>query len=355
MKLFTHLTLFTVGLTAAEQTRVLLVTAHRSGSTFLGELFNRNPNAFYIFEPLASVQNEHSTLGCDEHFEDKSNILERYYNCDAPIYSGTERDVLLKAGVKAKCRTHNVCFRSDMRWACSENICNSRIGIVPSQDRKDDNCFKCSKMSGSTINGICESKSIIAQKVIRLCDIDQIAAFKSKIPNLKVIFLYRDPRGIFSSRQKLIGESLAFKTVEKTCDMYSKTIEKSNRLGDDFLSIRYEDISLDPMAAAEKIYNFVNEELPSSVRNWISDTINVQDTKTAVGKSKYSTNKDPIATMTKWRFAQKFEHTEFLQSVCSDYIKKGGYLEVQSATDLENGTIPVFRDLRSNQENGHQL
>jgi len=351
MKLFSPLSLLTVGLTAAEQTRVLLVTAHRSGSTFLGELFNRNPNAFYIFEPLASVQNEHSTLGCDEHFDEKSNILERYYNCDAPIYSGADRDVQLKAGVKAKCRTHNVCFRSDMRWACSEDICNSRIGIVPSQDRKDDNCFKCSKMSGSTINGICKSKSIIAQKVIRLCDIDQIAHFKTKIPNLKVIFLYRDPRGIFSSRQKLIGESLAFKTVEKTCDMYSKSLAKSE--GGDFLSIRYEDISLDPMAAAEKIYDFVNEELPSSVRNWISDTINAEDVKT-VGKSKYSTNKDPIATMTRWRFAQKFEHTQFLQSVCSDYIKKGGYLEVQSATDLENGTIPVFQHFK-NDQNGHQL
>ena len=46
------------------------------------------------------VQNEHSTLGCDEHFDDKSNILERYYNCDAPIYSGADRDVQLKAGVR---------------------------------------------------------------------------------------------------------------------------------------------------------------------------------------------------------------------------------------------------------------
>ena len=37
-----------------EQTKVLLVTAHRSGSTFLGELFNRNEDAFYVFEPLIS-------------------------------------------------------------------------------------------------------------------------------------------------------------------------------------------------------------------------------------------------------------------------------------------------------------
>lgn len=38
------------------RTKVLLITAHRSGSTFLGELFNRNNDAFYLFEPLAAVQ-----------------------------------------------------------------------------------------------------------------------------------------------------------------------------------------------------------------------------------------------------------------------------------------------------------
>ena len=36
--------------------KVLLVTAHRSGSTFLGELFNNNNDAFYVFEPLGAIQ-----------------------------------------------------------------------------------------------------------------------------------------------------------------------------------------------------------------------------------------------------------------------------------------------------------
>ena len=34
------------------QTKVLLVTGHRTGSTFISELFNQNNNAFYLFEPL---------------------------------------------------------------------------------------------------------------------------------------------------------------------------------------------------------------------------------------------------------------------------------------------------------------
>ena len=36
-----------------------------------GELFNQNENAFYLFEPLAAIQSEMSTMGCDKMIEDK--------------------------------------------------------------------------------------------------------------------------------------------------------------------------------------------------------------------------------------------------------------------------------------------
>ena len=32
--------------------QVLIVTEYRSGSSFIGEIFNRNPDIFYLFEPL---------------------------------------------------------------------------------------------------------------------------------------------------------------------------------------------------------------------------------------------------------------------------------------------------------------
>ena len=78
-----------------------------------------------------------------------------------------------------------------------------------------------------------------------------------------MIFLYRDPRGIFSSRAKLIGQSLAFQTVEKTCKMYKKTLDSG--LGKDFMSVRYEDISINPLGAAEAIYDFIGHQMPRLV------------------------------------------------------------------------------------------
>ena len=36
-----------------------------------GELFNQNENAFYLFEPLAAIQSEISTMGCDKMIDQK--------------------------------------------------------------------------------------------------------------------------------------------------------------------------------------------------------------------------------------------------------------------------------------------
>ena len=34
---------------------VIILTYQRSGSSFFGQMFNSNPNAFYMFEPLDSL------------------------------------------------------------------------------------------------------------------------------------------------------------------------------------------------------------------------------------------------------------------------------------------------------------
>ena len=39
----------------AAVTKVIIMTYMRSGSTFLGELFDQNPAAFYWFEPIDGV------------------------------------------------------------------------------------------------------------------------------------------------------------------------------------------------------------------------------------------------------------------------------------------------------------
>jgi len=136
-----------------------------SGSTFLGELFNENPDAFYLFEPLAGIQGEHSTLGCAKNPTKKLSLLRRYFECDTPSFyqSVPVLDVATKKlkldknriihGGKVKSRTSempsnaiemempehgrcarsNLCFRENHNWSCDTGICK-----VPQDKQSSD-------------------------------------------------------------------------------------------------------------------------------------------------------------------------------------------------------------------------
>lgn len=66
--------------------------------------------------------------------------------------------------------------------------------------------MNCLPINEKVASQICQTKSIIAQKVIRFCNFDDVKTMnEGHKDNLKTIVLFRDPRGMFSSRKKLLG------------------------------------------------------------------------------------------------------------------------------------------------------
>ena len=61
--------------------KVILATYFRGGSTFLGEMLNNNPDAFYMFEPLNVPFNEWGSrlkkegAGSDMYFYSNGTLL----------------------------------------------------------------------------------------------------------------------------------------------------------------------------------------------------------------------------------------------------------------------------------------
>ena len=64
----------------------------------------------------------------------------------------------------------------------------------------------CLPINENVASQICQTKSIIAQKVIRFCNLEDVKTMnEGHNDDLKTIVLFRDPRGMFSSRKKLLG------------------------------------------------------------------------------------------------------------------------------------------------------
>ena len=66
--------------------------------------------------------------------------------------------------------------------------------------------MNCLPINEKVASQICQTKSIIAQKVIRFCDLDDVKTMnEAQKDNIKTIVLFRDPRGMYSSRKRLLG------------------------------------------------------------------------------------------------------------------------------------------------------
>ena len=136
--------------------------------------------------------------------------------------------------------------------------------------------------------------------------------------------------------------------ISQTCRYYEKTLEKT-KPSNDILFVRYEDISLEPLKMASKIYKFIGHELPDELRSWIVSSQNVtrktapeKPSKYEPGRNPYSTVRNSTYTMMKWRLQNKFSEVQGVQKMCQNTLRLAGYKLITSEKDLVNLDVPVL-------------
>lgn len=192
-----------------KQKLVVLYSNQRSGSSFMGEYFNRNPEAFYLYEPLFPF-----TPRCDFLNEERIRALENMLQCNfsqvREVYEHAIHVRHPKQGRGEKpCGT--ICFptRSEaiQRRLKIDARNNTHKKWRPSIDER-------------FLSHLCKESTLITYKILRICnlrDMDYIykrLALQGK--QLYVIHLLRDPRAIISSKLQLELKQHEMETRVKT-------------------------------------------------------------------------------------------------------------------------------------------
>ena len=291
---------------------IVIVAAFRSGSTFLGEVFNQNPAVLYDFESFHWLALENRKKDSEingahpRHTDDELNLLylqQILHNCSIlpPMFA----DVAHKYWQCGRNKQENMeLFGNE---ACSDNI-----------------------WSMKTIKGIrqfhCKKRESVVIKLIRLRRIKDLELIQNiRQADVKIIHLLRDPRALFRSRvgykeifatkrNKLnwvVSEKFSKIGIEAhtECENYVNDIKYARRsiwLLDRYLQVRHDQMSVDPEGTAQKIYKFVGLDMPETVRSYVNGTGNI-DTGTNrffgedAGKEKgLSTLKDSKEILKNW-------------------------------------------------------
>lgn len=290
--------------------RTVIVTTWRSGSTFLGDVFNALPGNFYHYEPLL----DYGIMQVREppHSTSAVRVLRKLLHCD---YYNLEH--YLDYG-----KSHVYLFTHNHRlWAQCEAAQAAGMGYL---------CWRPEFLSA-----ICREFPFQSMKVVRLrLKLAEELLLDDSL-NVKVILLIRDPRGTLQSRKHRDWcptepdcEQPSLLCQDMVAD-YIAAVKLQRDFPERFRAIRYEDLSSEPEKNIAELFDFLSLDFHADVRQFLQS-----HTKQNVGGVS-STYRDSKAAPYHWRVDLTFSEVRYIENMCERAMNLWGYVPAPNMTALK--------------------
>ena len=251
---------------------IILLSSFRTGSTFLGQLFNNNPRMQYIFEPFHD--------GVMRTLYERGNLVGARAD-----HTYSDLRMLYLQQIMHNCSLWKTPFSVKFEF-CG----------TPQENMARFNSTKCdvSKVEdGVTHQQVCRYRDILVIKVIRLQDLGDIMKIAQiKSANIKIIHLLRHPIPMMMSRLmggrafywrkykkfEFFENELSERRFTKAWETYNycfenmksiRFVHNSDWLRNNYMSVTHRQLSLDSIGTAEKVYQFVNEMLVDDIKDFM--------------------------------------------------------------------------------------
>ncbi|XP_019613951.1 PREDICTED: carbohydrate sulfotransferase 1-like [Branchiostoma belcheri] len=326
---------------AEKRTAVIVMTQMRSGSTFVGEIFNQHPEAFYFFEPVWALEYNKNKAYNSSKWQLK--LLEGLSKCRfEPI-----RDIMQFYLTTKELGVMKTCKAIDKMCDGYRNKTAMWPGRCPIPN---DQFTEILEMN-------CIKNTFTAIKTIRLND---ITLFKplTEDPELdfKIIQLVRDPRAIIASRLALVKNNVSVTNqlhddvdrteVRAVCNWMTTNMqpyrEKREWLRKRYALVRYEDVGLDPITTMARFYRLINIPMSRDVSKWLGSHTKTSK-KLKDRKDPFGTKKDSEKTANEWRTRLSFQQVEIIQSECKEAMTLFNYKFVESNEELKDISVSLYK------------
>ena len=325
---------------------VLIFTAYRSGSSFVGEFFNQNPEFLYLFEPLKMMDISNNTWTERHQAIQKTllPVLRDLFQCKfGPLQTYAYSNQPTGPQQKEELRF--------WRWKVFKIL----------YDNMNISHYKNAyKTSISDLSIDCKKYQHRAIKIIRGETLSSVweLIYNENTSNShnRILYLVRDPRGVMASRHKVEAKkkkldnwkmfqntdrNILVHGAKNTCDKYTNNIRFLESMNStyNFKLIRYEDIAYNPVSMATKIYKFLRIPLPDNVLSWIHKATR-QTTSNEQDLDVYSTMRDSSRSAEGWRKYIPYEIAAAMDTQCAEALRLLGYSTV-SDLDVYSNTSYV--------------
>ncbi|XP_027302745.1 carbohydrate sulfotransferase 7 [Anas acuta] len=203
---------------AAGKRHIYLHATWRTGSSFVGELFNQHPDVFYLYEPMWHLWQAlypGDALSLQGALRD---MLRSLFRCDFSVlrlYAAPAgpRDPLAPG-------SPNLTTAGIFGWRTNKVICSAPLCPAAPRPRAEVGLIdgaaceqRCPPRALRELEAECRKYPVVVIKDVRLLELGALLPLLSEPGlNLRVVQLFRDPRAVHNSRlkakQALLRESI---------------------------------------------------------------------------------------------------------------------------------------------------
>ncbi|XP_071980132.1 carbohydrate sulfotransferase 6-like [Engystomops pustulosus] len=334
---------------------VIAVSSWRSGSSFLGQIFNHHKDVFYLFEPGHSVWMKLRDQSAELLAYPVRDLLRSLLTCDvSPL-----RHYLPKGGKHIS----EMKFFAESRALCSPPSCSA---FIPFEGYDRESCFyRCVNSTLDEMAEACRRYTHIVMKTVRILDLSVLLPLlRDPELNLRIIHLVRDPRAVALSRKSFpldIDNRIILKNenISKGMSSINEVMRKickaqvaMNKLARVSLSgrymvIRHEDLARFPVESIKQIYDFSELPLTEEMEQWMYNITHEE----VRGVGQFMTfSRESSKVIGRWRTKADFNFIHQIQLLCKEAMSVFGYLPVRSKKEQGNMTLEIIKDEWSENE-----
>lgn len=343
-----------------EKVHLLILSSWRSGSSFVGQIFNQHPDVFYLMEPAWHVWVSMFQSSAKVLHMAVRDLVRSTFLCDMSVF-----DAYMPA-------EHNV---SDLfQWSTSRALCTTPACKLFPRDEitKESTCqILCGKFPFHNVQQVCQSYSHVVVKEVRFFDLKVLYPLLTDPSlNLKIIHLVRDPRAVAKSREEskksfsrdngivlnTNGTEVnddKYEVIREICRSHVRIFETATLKAPSFLKgrymlVRYEDVVRDPLREIKQMYKFAQLQLTNKLERWIHNITHGE----GPGKKKEAfviTSRNAVNVSQAWRNVLPFDKVKKIQDVCRGAMNMLGYLPIDSVSEQKDLSMDLVLPRKQNQ------
>lgn len=323
---------------------ILILSNQYCGSALLGELFNQNPQVFYLHEPLKSLDYYKENRPTDVYDAMVTHQLDGIFQCKFDELS------------------YFTNFMSFQYSSLKSRLASRALSAPPLCPEVNSRPFytirMCTPLKPQTTSAICKLHQHTVVKSIQFTDVHKLSYLMDKDNSeysLKIVHLVRDPRAIvFTHFLRSANESMSNSTEhlksysKKLCTNMLRNIKFAiaapSWLQGKYTLLRYEDLGTSPHQIGELVYKFAGVPMAPQVRMWLdkiaygggtsSPLMNYQTSSSSSGSMEDLVTKNLTSSVHNWRVQLQYQAVRMIESECYEVMNLLGYKIVDDEEEL---------------------